>query len=133
MENILNVLVAQNEWAILVVRLALGVIFIAHGWRKAHGFPKTVEWLQGEGFKPGWFWAFVVTAVELGGGVLILLGLFVQPVAVILAINMMVAFAWNYKKGNGFFQHLELDLILIAVLLLTATLGSGMYALGNLL
>lgn len=133
MQNVFNVLVAQSDWAILVVRLALGVIFIAHGWRKLKNYSGTVAWMRGEGFYPGWLWAPVVTAAEIGGGLLILIGLFTQPAAMILAINMVVAFIYNFRKNKGFFSYLELDLILLATLLLLATLGSGFYALSSVI
>ena len=127
----MNALLAQNDWAILVMRLALGLIFIAHGWKKANNFSGTTAWLGGEGFKPGWFWGTLVTVAELGGGLLILLGLFTQPVAIVLTISMMVAFAFNYRKKAGFFNHLELDIVLIAALLLLATLGNGFWSLNG--
>ncbi len=127
----MNVLYAQSEWALLVLRLALGLIFIAHGWRKLHNLKGTVSWIAGEGFKPGWLWGGLITAAELIGGICILLGVFVQPVALILTITMMAAFIWNLKKGNGFFQHLELDIVLIAALLMLATLGEGIYSLAR--
>ncbi len=129
----MQILLAQGDWAILVMRLALGLIFIAHGWRKASNFAGTVKWMGGEGFYPGWFWASVVTCAELLGGLFILVGLFTQPVALTLVINMMVAFAYNFKKNAGFFGHLELDLILIVSLLLLSTLGNGFFSLNGLL
>lgn len=129
----MQVLLAQGDWAILVMRLALGFIFIAHGWRKLRNFTGTMNWLAGEGFYPSWFWAPLVTALELLGGILVLVGLFTQAVVILLAINMMVAFGYNFKKSAGFFGHLELDLILIAALLLMATLGNGFYSLNGLL
>jgi putative oxidoreductase len=127
-----NALLAQHDWALLVMRLALGLIFIAHGWRKLSNYRGTIKWISGEGFKPGWLWGTLVTIAEFGGGILILAGLFVQPVALVLTISMMAAFWYNYRKGKGFFNHLELDLILIASLLLMATLGDGYYSLGQL-
>ncbi len=128
----MNALLSQNDWAILVMRLALGLIFLAHGWRKLKNFSGTVKWMGGEGFNPGWLWAPVVMAAEVIGGLLILLGLFTQPVALILVINMMVAFAYNFKKNAGFFGKLELDIILITALLLLSTLGNGFFSLNGL-
>jgi len=125
-----NALIAQSDWAILLLRLTLGLIFIAHGWRKLKGFSGTIAWLGSEGFKPGWLWATVVTATEFGGGILILLGLFIQPVALLVTINMMVAFLYNIRKKKPLIGSLELDLILIAALLLLSTLGNGFFALG---
>ncbi len=129
----LNALVAQSDWAILVLRLTLGLIFIAHGWSKLKNFSGTVSWLGGDGFKPGWLWATLLTANESLGGICILVGVFVQPAALLLVISMMVAFLYELKKKKPFFNHLELDLILIAALLLLSTLGNGFFALGNTL
>lgn len=128
----MNALLAQSDWAILLMRLALGLIFIAHGWKKVKGFPGTVKWLKSEGFKPATFWAFLLSTAEFGGGILILVGLFTQIAALVLTINMMVAFVYNYRKKASFFGKLELDIILIAALLLIATLGDGFYSLNGL-
>lgn len=128
MTNIFQALAAQTDWAILVLRLAIGLIFIAHGWNKIRNFTNVVNWMHTEVVRPGWLWAPLVTALEFGGGILIAVGLFVQPIALLLTVNMMVAFWYNFKSKKTFFHHLEIDLILIASLLLLATLGAGMYS-----
>lgn len=131
MTNIFQALIAQTDWALLVFRLALGVIFIAHGFSKLKNFGETVAWLGGDGFKPGWLWATLVTVAEFIGGLFILAGFLTQPAALVLVVSMMTAFAYNFRKKAPFFHHLELDIILIAALLLLATLGGGSFSVSK--
>ncbi len=133
MQNILNALVAQSDWAILTLRIVLGVIFLAHGVRKAKSFSAVAGWFGGIGLKPGAFWAGLAMAAELLGGFFILIGFWTAPAALALAIVMVVAAITNLRAKKSFFQFLELDLILLASLLLLATLGSGFFSLNNLL
>ena len=57
--------------ALLLMRVALGAIFIAHGWQKAFGGMQSMEkMVSGMGFP--WWMAYLVTAAELGGGILVL-------------------------------------------------------------
>lgn len=74
------------DWALLALRIAIGIGCIAHGWPKLrvaalfardHGFP---AWL---GHVAAW--------VQFGGGILVLLGLFARPAAAALTIFGLVA------------------------------------------
>lgn len=132
MTNILNALTAQTDWAILVVRLAVGLVFVAHGWQKIKNYKQTVAWFQADVLKPGWLWATLSMTAEFVGGLLLILGLCTQPAALILAINISVALTYRLRKKHSFVGGYELDLTLLVTLLLLATLGSGFFALNNL-
>lgn len=100
-----------------------------------HGYPKlfkhfvgTASWLESIGFKPGKFWALVVGVVEFFGGALLLIGLFVQPVAILLIINMLVAI-WKVKFKIGLVDGYEFDLVLLLMALALLVLGGGAYSL----
>jgi putative oxidoreductase len=130
MQNVLNALVAQAGWAILLLRIVLAVIFFAHGWPKIKNFKGTAGWLGGEGFKPGWFWAALVCIAEVGGGIFLLLGLYTQVAALVLTVNILVALFFKVHKKAGFKVDMthggwEFDLLIIAALLLLTTVGSG--------
>ncbi len=131
-QNILNALVAQADWAILLLRIALGVIFIVHGFAKIKDFPGTVVWFNKWGFKPGSAWAVVAMVTQLLGGLFILVGFLTAPTCIILAIEMLIATGFNIKRKDPFFKSLELDIILLASLLLLATLGNGYFAISGL-
>ncbi len=133
MINFINALVAQTDWAILLLRIVLGIIFVVHGFPKFKNFKGTAVWLGNSGFKPGWLWAFVVSFTESFGGIALAAGFYVPIVALILTINMIVALFFKISKKTPFNSlqttGWEFDLILIAALLLLATLGSGPLAL----
>ena len=87
-----------NQWATIPLRLALGVIFLAHGgqklfgWLGGRGLAGTAGFLAGKlGLEPGMLWALLVGLGEFGGAVLLLLGLFTRLGALAIAIVMMVA------------------------------------------
>ena len=88
-------------WAPLVIRIALGIIFMVHGAQKLFGvfegggIEGTAQFLQSMGVVPALFWAWIVALVEFFGGLFVLIGLFVRITSVLLIINMAV--------GIGFF------------------------------
>jgi putative oxidoreductase len=86
-------------WAVLLLRLSLGTMFLAHGLMKVLVFtlPGTAQFFASVGF-PAWT-AYLVTAAELGGGVLLILG--VQARWVALALVPVLAGAASVHIGNG--------------------------------
>ncbi|PIT93235.1 MAG: hypothetical protein COU06_01065 [Candidatus Harrisonbacteria bacterium CG10_big_fil_rev_8_21_14_0_10_38_8] len=120
-----------NDWAVLVLRLAVGAIFIVHGYSKIKNFKASLKWFHSEGFKPGWFWGSIVTITELVGGVFILIGFLTHFATIALAINMVVATIFNIYKKNPFVPGYELDILLLASLILLSTIGTGALSLDN--
>jgi putative oxidoreductase len=94
--------------ATLPLRLVLGLIFFAHGSQKLFGLfggpglNAAGAGFEQMGFAPGMLWAFLTGAMELGGGILLLLGLLTRVAAGGLSLVMLVAmFAVHWR--NGFF------------------------------
>ncbi len=123
----------QNaQYAATLLRLALGVMFIAHGLLKAvvFGMPGAVGFFESVGF-PGAL-AYVVTIAEIGGGVLLLAGIAVRAVALslipILAGAMYVhfGFGWVFSNENGGWEY---PAFLIVASVVSALLGPGRFAL----
>lgn len=85
--------------AALVLRLTLGVMFIAHGLLKVLVFtmPGTVGFFESIGL-PGLL-AWVVTIGEIGGGLLLVLGVYTRELSVLL-IPVLLGAAWVHL-GNG--------------------------------
>jgi uncharacterized membrane protein YphA (DoxX/SURF4 family) len=117
--------------SMLVLRLAAGFIFIAHGWPKVRGMKMTAEHFESMGFKPGNVWGTIVALLEFVGGIAILLGFFAQPAAFGIAIVMLVALFWKISNGQGLVGGYELDLALLAIAITLTLLPSGIYALGG--
>jgi len=85
--------------ALLALRVALGAVMIAHGAQKAFGgMPRFMGMLQSMGIPP--ILAYLTTAAELGGGILLVLGLLTRFAALSIVIDMLVAIGKVHLK-NG--------------------------------
>ncbi len=131
--NLLTLLPLLSDWALLAMRLAIAVIFLAHGWPKIKNLKQNAINFGMMGFRPGAFWGTIVAFVEVFGALAILAGFQVQIVGVLLAMNMMVAAIWKKRQGMGLVNGYELDLMILTACLAVATLGSGIYSLSNFL
>lgn len=91
-----------------VLRVIVGVIFLAHGAQKllgiwgGGGIEGTTAFFSQLGLSPAMPLAMLVGAVELFGGLMLMLGAFTVPVSIALAINMLVAI-WKVHLPQGFF------------------------------
>ena len=88
--------------ALLVLRVWLGIVFLAHGIKHAQGRTKTSNWFASIGFKSPQFQWFASTATELGVGVLLIAGLLTGLAAAGVIGVMFVAF-WTVHREAGFF------------------------------
>ncbi|MBO0754454.1 MAG: DoxX family protein [Bradyrhizobiaceae bacterium] len=119
-----------RPWALSLLRIVIGLLFLEHGTSKYLSLP--VSPLTG---------ASPVTLsgfnglIEIIGGVLIVLGLFTRPVAFILAGDMAVAYFLGHAP-RGFFPLLnggELAIVYCFVFLYIAAAGAGPLSIDYLL
>lgn len=120
-----------NDIAVFILRIALALIFVAHGLPKLKDLKTVASNFNAMGFKPARFWATVVGLLEFCGGIFFLLGLFVQPVAFLLGIQFVVIMIWRLKTRQKLVGGFELDLILLAGLIVLAASGSSFYSLDS--
>lgn len=142
-----SVFATYPSWSHLVVRLALGVIFFAHGGQKVFG------WFGGQGLKAtiGTFRQYMkippaATAIaaftECLGGLAMIVGLLARPAALGLVVVMLVAIAkvhapngfflnWSMAQGKG--HGYEFNLALIAMALSILVGGAGAWSLDGVL
>lgn len=126
-----------NRWsgfAPTVLRVVTGIIFALHGWQKLEGgLPMVAGMLEGMGFPMPMVFAVLLIAAELGGGILLILGVLTRLSAKVLAIVSLVAlFAVHFK--NGFFMSTggyEYILLLLAASVSLMLSGAGKWALGR--
>ncbi len=106
--------------ALLVMRLVLATVMIAHGSQKVFGgMPRFETIVSGIGF-PAWM-AYLSAAAEFGGGILVLLGIWTRPAALFITVDLAVAIvkvhAKNGLRGPGGFEF-PLSLVTIAFALI---------------
>lgn len=131
--GMIQILPLFSDWSLLVIRLVVGVIFLAHGWPKIKNLRQNAINFGMMGFKPGAFWGTIVAFAETFGALSILLGLFSSWAALALAVDMIVATLWRIKNGHKLVNGYELDLILMASAFAISALGPGMYSLASYL
>ena len=90
-----------RRWVPIPLRLILGVGFIVHGWAKWSRGPATfAELLQQVGVPLPLANAWLVTLLEIFGGVALLMGAFVALASIPLILSMLGAmFTVNIKYG----------------------------------
>lgn len=120
----------RNEDAgILILRVAVAIPFIVHGYAKLVDHGSVVTFFGQLGIFAPAFMAWLVGLVEFVGGIALLLGIFVRTSGVLLAIVMVVAIATVHGK-NGYSLMTggyEYTLTLLLAALATAFTGAGAY------
>jgi len=119
-------------YAALLLRAGMGALFIAHGLMKVFVFtvPGTVAYFEQIGY-PGFF-AYLVILAEIGGGLLLLLG--VQTRLIALALVPVMIGATLQHAGNGWLFSVqgggwEFPAFWTVLLFVQALLGDGALAL----
>lgn len=129
---ILTSLTKYREAGLLLLRIALGIVFIcAHGWPHLAG--GLVKWRElGRAvhvlhihFAPV-FWGFMAAFSESIGAALFLVGLLFRPACMLLAFTMFIASLTDFKSGGlGHASHaIELCIIFAAMIFI----GPGKYS-----
>jgi putative oxidoreductase len=81
----------MNDSLTLLGRIGLSLLFVISGWGKIAAYAGTQQYMQAAGI-PGALLPLVI-ALELGGGLAVLFGLFTRCVAIALAIFSVVSAA----------------------------------------
>lgn len=119
----------------MILRIVLGLIFVAHGGAKlfGDGGPGSIAGNLGSlGIPIPTLTAWLITLFEFVGGMFLIVGLAVVPTAILLAIHMLMGIILVHAP-NGFWvvgpgtNGIEFNLLLIAGLL-SILLGGPGYA-----
>jgi len=127
----------MTSLALLIARLGLGIVFVAHGWQK---FDEMGVKAVGAGFtKMGVpapeISAYFATFVELVGGAALLIGAFTAVAGLLLTIDMLGALLIVHLENGVFVTEggYELVVALAVGSLLLAVFGAGKYSVDRLL
>jgi putative oxidoreductase len=124
---------ATAPYALFLLRLCLGIMFLAHGLLKLLVFKPagTVAYFQSLNL-PGWL-AYVTMTVELGGAVLLIIGIWPRYVALLLIplilgtiVTVHGKNGWPFNNKDGGWEYPAFWAATLFVLFL---LGDGAWAL----
>lgn len=118
----------MNNMSILFGRVGLSLLFIVFGWGKIFAYAGTQQYMQSVGL-PGVLLPLVI-ALELGGGIAILVGFATRWVAIALAVFSIasaVLFHSNFADQNMFTHFMKNVAIAGGFLVLFAS-GPGAYS-----
>ena len=119
---------SNPSWGITILRVVVGIIYLAHGWQKLFGmgFHGVAGFFGGAGIPLPFVSAVIVTLVEFLGGIALIIGLFTRWAAALNGFDMIVAILLVHLK-NGFFNPMgiEFPLILLVACLVIAVHGPG--------
>ena len=115
---------AKNKNVLLLIsRLIIGGVFLNSGWMKISAMTETINQFQTMGIPA--FLTYIVSYAELIGGVLVILGLFMDIATLVLAMIMFVAVYLTRSLG---FQVYSMPLTVLAGLLPLMASGPGTYS-----
>jgi putative oxidoreductase len=118
-----------------VLRVVIGVVFIAHGLQKfQQGMTGVADGFAGMGIPLPELAAPLVAGLELVGGALLVLGVATRVLGVLLAVDMLVAMFLVHADAGFFSQEggFEYVLVLAAAALVVACTGPGRASLDAL-
>jgi putative oxidoreductase len=130
--------VTATDVGLLLLRIALAVVFIAHGgqkvfgWFGGNGLEATVSGMTKGGIPT--FLAYAAAFTEFFGGVAVLVGVLTRLASLGLAITMAVAM-FKVHWANGFFladKGFEYTFVLLFLSLALLLMGPGKLAIADL-
>lgn len=126
-----------KESALLLSRILLGVILIAHGWDKFQitGLEGVSGYFDSLGIPAAAVAAPAVALIEIIGGALLILGLFTPIVSIIITVVMVGAALFAHLSNGIFITNGGWELVgaIAAGTLALAALGAGRYSMDALL
>lgn len=126
-----------GDIATLVLRLAAGVVMAYHGWLKLPDVSGFAGFVDSLGIPAPDLMAYVVTYLELLGGIALIVGLATRYVAALFAVEMVFTIVL-VKLDVGLIAPdagvgAELDLLILAIALSLVLLGAGRWSVDAML
>lgn len=136
----------SNDYAGLILRLALGIVMFPHGaqklfgWYGGYGFSSTIGFFTEQMHFP-WIIAFLVIMAESIGAVLLILGLLTRFSAFGIGLTMfgaMLMVHWKYGFFMNWFgkqegEGIEYFILLLSIAIALIIKGAGSLSLDDLI
>jgi putative oxidoreductase len=120
------------DLALLGLRVVLATVMLAHGLPKVTGFSNTAGFFGSVGVPAPALAAAFAIAAEVGGGILILLGVAVDIAGLLIAVDMLGAITFvHFKNGFSGQGGYEFPLTLLTIAVALALAGPCGYSVGG--
>lgn len=116
-----------RNFGLLALRLAVGAVFIYHGWLKLADMPMAIEMFSGMGIPAAAFFAWLVALIEFVGGLAMVLGVCVKTFSLLLALVMLIALFLVHTSLP--YASAELPIMLLGATLALHGTGAGEWRL----
>lgn len=116
------------DWSMLILRIMLGIIFLAHGLQKISGFEGIVKFFSSLGLPA--VMAYIITTIETVGGTFLIVGLFTRLAAAGISAVLLGAIM-TVKLNAGLVGGYEFELSLLSAAVALVCSGSNIFALDN--
>jgi putative oxidoreductase len=129
------------DTGMFIVRVVFGLAIASHGaqklfsWFGGYGIRKTGGFFETLGFRPGAAFATAAGLSEMGGGLLMVVGLF-TPIGAAAVLSAMLVAMFSVHVKNGFFaagNGIELPFLYAVAAVGIALTGGGAISLDGLL
>jgi len=126
------------NFALLLIRVCLGLTMFAHGYNKFFGggrIPGTAGWFDSIGMRPGKVHALMAASTEVGAGLMFAAGL-LTPLAAAAFVGLHIVAAWTVHRHSGFFivkSGWEYNMVLAVAAVAVAGVGPGQWSLDDAL
>lgn len=125
-----------SPFATTMLRVLTGLMLIPHGYGKmvaivsGSGLTGFGEFLETFGLMPGIVWAHALAFLEVGGGLLLAVGLFTRPVAFAVVVFMVIASLTANSQTFWWFEAgYEMTIMWGTLALAFVFTGGGKYSL----
>ena len=125
-------------YGLAILRVVLGIVMLVHGWSKLSGGVGNVAGFFGGmlGIPAPGLMAWVVTIVELVGGILLVVGFLTQIVGILIALDLLGAILFAYLlRGSPFIENgsitWEKEAVFAAAALCIALAGPGAWSVDD--
>jgi putative oxidoreductase len=133
------VFTTRAGFGLTVVRILVGIIFVAHGSQKlfgafgGYGLEGTGQYMASLGLTPGYLMALLSGSAEFFGGLGLVVGLLARPAAAVLAATLVVAI-FSVHISHGLFMAnngSEFALALLGGVIAVLIEGAGKFSLDS--
>ena len=120
-----------QHFGLLLLRIGFGIMILAHGISKIDNFATLSATFPNPFGLGSWLSLLLITIIEVGGGVLLVLGLLTRIAALVLTFAMCVATFLTYPSFS--MTTSELPSVYLIVFLTLSIAGGGLFSADTIL